>query len=59
MEQEKLLTAREVADLLRIHPLTPYEWVKGGKLTPVRIAPRCLRFKESEVRRIMAGERNE
>lgn len=35
-----LLTVREVADLLRVSPLTIKRWGKRGKLTPIRINSR-------------------
>jgi len=35
-----LLTVREVAQLLRVSPLTIKRWGKRGKLTPIRINSR-------------------
>lgn len=35
-----LLTVREVAELLRVSPLTIKRWGKRGKLTPIRINSR-------------------
>lgn len=35
-----LLTVKEVADLLRVSPLTIKRWGKRGKLTPIRINSR-------------------
>jgi excisionase family DNA binding protein len=35
-----LLTVREVADLLRVSPLTIKRWGKRGKLPPIRINSR-------------------
>jgi excisionase family DNA binding protein len=35
-----LLTVREVADLLRVSPLTIKRWGKRGKLPPMRINSR-------------------
>ncbi len=36
----ELLTVREVADLLRVSPLTIKRWGKRGKLPPIRINSR-------------------
>jgi excisionase family DNA binding protein len=36
----ELLTVREVADLLRVSPLTVKRWGKRGKLPPIRINSR-------------------
>lgn len=35
-----LLTVREVAEILRVSPLTIKRWGKRGKLTPLRINSR-------------------
>lgn len=35
-----LLTVREVADILRVSPLTIKRWGKKGKLSPIRINSR-------------------
>lgn len=45
-----LLTVREVADLLRVSPLTIKRWGKRGKLTPIRINSRGdRRYKKQAV----------
>ena len=45
-----LLTVREVADLLRVSPLTIKRWGKRGKLPPIRINSRGdRRYKKETV----------
>lgn len=45
-----LLTVREVADLLRVSPLTIKRWGKRGKLVPIRINSRGdRRYKKEAV----------
>lgn len=45
-----LLTVREVADLLRVSPLTIKRWGKRGKLSPIRINSRGdRRYKKEAV----------
>ena len=45
-----LLTVREVADVLRVSPLTIKRWGKRGKLTPIRINSRGdRRYKKEAV----------
>lgn len=45
-----LLTVREVADLLRVSPLTIKRWGKRGKLQPIRINSRGdRRYKKEAV----------
>jgi excisionase family DNA binding protein len=45
-----LLTVREVAELLRVSPLTIKRWGKRGKLPPIRINSRGdRRYRKSSV----------
>lgn len=45
-----LLTVREVAELLRVSPLTIKRWGKRGKLVPIRINSRGdRRYRKSQV----------
>lgn len=52
-----LMTIREVADLLRVSPLTIKRWGKKGKLPAIRINSRGdRRYKKSVVLRLLGGE---
>ena len=51
-----LLTPAEVAALFRVAPKTVGRWGKAGKLTPVRTPGGHRRFRESEVRALLAEE---
>nr|WP_240906426.1 AlpA family phage regulatory protein [Komagataeibacter xylinus] len=47
----QLLTAREVADRLRITTRTLYRKLeRGGFPKPVRLGPQCVRWDEGDVR---------
>ena len=46
----RLLTVREVAEWLRVHEKTIYEWAERGKLPCFKIGNR-LRFEASDVSR--------
>ncbi|OGK17436.1 hypothetical protein A2774_05485 [Candidatus Roizmanbacteria bacterium RIFCSPHIGHO2_01_FULL_39_12c] len=49
-----LLTIREVADLLRVSPLTIKRWGKKGKLPAIRINSRGdRRYKKEVVQRLL------
>jgi excisionase family DNA binding protein len=50
-----LLTVREVADLLRVSPLTIKRWGKRGKLPPIRINSRGDRRYKKEAVLYMLG----
>jgi excisionase family DNA binding protein len=54
-EQEKLLTPAEVAALFRVDPKTVTRWAKAGKLTSIRTLGGHRRYRESEVRLLIAG----
>jgi excisionase family DNA binding protein len=49
---EEILTIREVADLLKLHPKTVNKFVLAGKLPAYRIG-RQWRFRKSEVLRAL------
>ena len=52
-----LLTIREVADLLRISPLTIKRWGKKGKLPAIRINSRGdRRYRKEVVQRLLGVE---
>jgi excisionase family DNA binding protein len=46
---ERLLRARDVADLLGVSPSTVLDWWEDGRLPGFRLSSRAVRFRESEV----------
>jgi excisionase family DNA binding protein len=46
---ERLLTTREVAEMLALSPETVLRRWRAGELPGFRLAPNVLRFRESEV----------
>lgn len=55
-----LMTIREVADLLRVSPLTIKRWGKKGKLPAIRINSRGdRRYKKEVVTRLLGMEAEE
>ena len=58
---EKLLTVKEVAELLKIDVTTVYKWAEQGRLSYVDLGReggnRCLRFMESDLKEIIAERR--
>jgi len=52
---EDLLTPQEVADLLRVHLVTVYNWLSSGRLRG-RKAGRAWRITESDVNEFMQGQ---
>jgi excisionase family DNA binding protein len=53
---EKLLTPGEVARLLRVDPKTVTRWANQGRITRVRTPGGHNRFRESEIRELLAGQ---
>ena len=51
---EALLTPREVAALFRVDPKTVSRWAEAGKLSAVRTLGGHRRFREAEVRALVA-----
>ncbi|MDH4158828.1 MAG: BldC family transcriptional regulator [Actinomycetota bacterium] len=54
-EPEALLTPAEVAALFRVDPKTVTRWAKAGKLSSIRTLGGHRRYRESEVRALLAG----
>jgi excisionase family DNA binding protein len=50
---EKLLTIRELAERLSIAPGTAYHWLSAGRLKCIRFSKRCVRFRESDVQKLL------
>ena len=54
-DAEPLLTPSEVATLFRVDPKTVTRWAKAGKLSSIRTLGGHRRYRESEVRALLAG----
>lgn len=54
-ETEPLLTPAEVATMFRVDPKTVTRWAKSGKLTSIRTLGGHRRYREIEVRALLAG----
>jgi len=54
-EHEVLLTPAEVAALFRVDPKTVTRWAKAGRLTAVRTLGGHRRYRESEVKALLAA----
>jgi excisionase family DNA binding protein len=54
-EAEPLLTPREVATLFRVDPKTVTRWAKAGRITSIRTLGGHRRYREAEVRALLAG----
>ena len=55
VETQALLTPAEVASLFRVDPKTVTRWANTGKLTSLRTLGGHRRYRESEVRDLLAG----
>ena len=55
VRSDGMLTLKEVAELLHVHPNTLRRWSKDGRIQSYRIAPRGdRRFKQEEIARFLA-----
>jgi excisionase family DNA binding protein len=52
---EPLLTPAEVAAMFRVDPKTVTRWAQAGKLTSIRTLGGHRRYREGEVRALLAG----
>jgi len=53
---EKLLTPTQVAERLQITERTVYEWIRGGKLTALKLG-RLWRIRQDELEAFLEGAR--
>lgn len=53
-EKDELLTPAEVATIFHVDPKTVTRWVKSGKLTSIRTLGGHRRYRETEVRALLA-----
>lgn len=58
-EFEKLLTPAEVAQTFRVDPKTITRWARKGKLTSIRTLGGHRRYREAEIRALLAGGTSE
>lgn len=54
-DAETLLTPAEVAKIFRVDPKTVTRWAKAGKLNAIRTLGGHRRYREVEVRSLLAG----
>jgi putative resolvase len=53
--RDGMLTVKQVAKLLNVHPNTLRRWTKDGRIPSYRISPRGdRRFKQEEIARFLA-----
>jgi excisionase family DNA binding protein len=55
-DAERLLTPGEVASLFRVDPKTVTRWAAAGRISSIRTPGGHRRFRESEVRGLLAGD---
>jgi excisionase family DNA binding protein len=58
-QPERLLTSAEVAAAFRVDPKTVTRWAQAGKLRSFKTLGGHRRFRESEVRALLADESTE
>jgi excisionase family DNA binding protein len=56
--RDRLLTPGEVAALFRVDPKTVTRWAAAGRIGSIRTPGGHRRFRESEVRALLAGEQS-
>jgi excisionase family DNA binding protein len=54
-EFENLLTPAQVAACFKVDPKTVTRWAKAGKLTSIKTLGGHRRYREAEVRSLLAG----
>jgi excisionase family DNA binding protein len=57
--EDRLMTPGEVAALFRVDPKTVTRWAAAGRIAGIRTPGGHHRFRESEVRALLAGKTEE
>jgi excisionase family DNA binding protein len=52
-QETTILTKREAADLLRISIRTLERWERMGKISPTRLSPGTVRYRKSDIERLI------
>lgn len=57
MNEDRLLTVKQVAELLQVHPVTVQRWLRSGQLSGIRLPADKLgwRVRRSEIERFLAA----
>ena len=55
---DEFLTVAEVAELLKLNPLTVRNWINRGELPAVRLGERRVRIKRSDLERVARAARH-
>ena len=53
---ERLMVANEVCEYLRVSGATLWRWCRDGKITALRTPGGRLRFRESDVQKVLGEE---
>ena len=53
---EKLLTTKQAAAVLGCHPKSIFRYASRGQLHPVRRSARSIRWRQSEIEKLLMGE---
>lgn len=59
MQDDEMLTAEEVARIMKVHISTVRKWVRAGELRVVDIGPREYRIRRSELNRFVKERERE
>lgn len=55
-QDQVLLTAGEVAKILRIHKVTVYRWAEEGRIPTVRLGKETVRFRREDIDAMLTTE---
>jgi hypothetical protein len=56
--KEKMLTRAAAAELLQVSVKTLVNWDRSGHLQPIRLTTRSLRYRQSDILRLLDGSNN-
>lgn len=48
-EFNEIMTPKQVAEYLQVHSKTVYDWIASGELPSIKLGPRSIRIKKSDI----------
>ena len=54
-KKPETLTRKDAAEIFNVHPGSLKRWEKSGKLRPIRLTARCVRYNKAEVLQLLEG----
>ena len=52
LRKERIITIKQAAEMLQVHPNTIHNWIKAGRIKAVKLSERTVRIEQAEIERM-------